>query len=88
MSEAGEDVVEYWLFSKGYFIMRNLKVKKNREVDFLVITFSKPDERLGEKAHIEVHVATYSRAISYPIPVIVDRIAKKFEDKYIKEEEL
>lgn len=40
MSEASEDVVEYWLFSKGYFIMRNLKVKKNREIDFLAITLS------------------------------------------------
>jgi len=53
LSEAGEDVVEYWLFSKGYFIMRNLRVKKNREIDFLAITLSKLDERLGE---IEVHV--------------------------------
>ena|GEM_PF-5509679 len=86
MSEAGEDVVEYWLFSKGYFIMRNLRVKKNREIDFLAITLSKPDERLGEKAHIEVHVAAYSRAIGYPISLIVKNIVRKFEDPYIVEE--
>lgn len=66
--------------------MRNLKVKGNREIAFLAITLSKPDERLGEKAHIEVHAAAYSRAIGYPISVAVDRTLRKLEDKYIVEE--
>jgi len=90
MSEAGEEIVEYWLNSKGYFIMKNLKIRRNKEIDFLAITLGEPDERLTEKAHIEVHVAAYSRAIGggyWPPPVYAERIVKtKFEDPAVVEE--
>jgi len=43
MSEAGEEIVEYWLNLKGYFIMKNLKIRRNKEIDFLAITLGEPD---------------------------------------------
>lgn len=89
MSEASEEVVEYWLNSKGYFIMKNLKIKKNKEIDFLAITLGEPDERLGERAHIEVHASAFSRAISEkyaPSPYAERFVKKKFEDDVVRNE--
>jgi len=90
MSEAGEEIVEYWLNSKGYFIMKNLKIRRNKEIDFLAITLGEPDEMLTKKAHIEVHVAAYSRAIGgghWPPSTYAERIVKtKFEDPVVVEE--
>ena len=70
MSEAGEEIVEYWLNLKGYFIMKNLKIRRNKEIDFLAITLGEPDEMLDKKAHIEVHASAYSRAIGRGLSLI------------------
>ncbi|MEM2841629.1 MAG: hypothetical protein QXN62_08745 [Candidatus Bathyarchaeia archaeon] len=88
MSEASEDVVEYWLSSMDYFTMRNRKVRRNKEIDFLAITLGKPDGRLGSRTHIEVHVGAFSRAIKsrsdrpvWPPSAYAERLVRsKFED--------
>jgi hypothetical protein len=95
LSEAGEDVVEYWLnVVKGYFTMKDLKIKRNKEIDFLAVTLGEPDRRLGSKAHVEVQVGAYSRAIKgrperpvWPPLEYAERIVRsKFEDPAVVSE--
>ena len=95
MSEASEDVVEYWLnVVKNYFTMKNLKIKRNKEINFLAVTLGEPDRRLGSKVHVEVHVPAYSRAIKgspekpvWPPSEYAERIVRsKFEDPVVVSE--
>ena len=90
MSEASEEVVEYWLnVVKGFFTIRGLKVG-NREIDFLAIKLDGEDPVLGKKAHVEVHVPAYSRAIGspyWPPESQAQRLVeRKFDEKHIKAE--
>jgi hypothetical protein len=80
LSEASEEVVEYWLnVVKGFFTIRDLKVG-NREIDFLAVKLDGEDPILGSRAHVEVHVSAYARAISYwPPRSQAPNVVKKFE---------
>ncbi len=46
-----EEIVKYWLQSKGYFLQSSIRLPKNKEIDILAV-----DEK-GEKFHIEVSVS-------------------------------
>jgi hypothetical protein len=87
LSEASEEVVEYWLnVVRGFFTIRGLKVG-NREIDFLAVKFDGEDPVLGSKAHVEVHVSAYSRAIGYwPPQPQAQRVLRKFDEKHVKAE--
>ena len=89
MSEASEEVVEYWLnVVKGFFTIRGLKVG-NREIDFLVVKLDGKDFFLGSKAHVEVHAPAYARAIGspyWPPKSQAQRLAKKFYEEHVKAE--
>ena len=89
MSEASEEVVEYWLNAvKGFFTIRGLKVG-NREIDFLAVRLDGGDPILGSKAHVEVHAPAYARAIGsqyWPPESQAQRLAKKFTEKHVRAE--
>ena len=89
MSEASEEVVEYWLnVVKGFFTIRGLKVG-NREIDFLAVKLDGEDPILGSRAHVEVHAAAYSRVIGapyWPPESQAERLAKKFDEAHVKAE--
>lgn len=89
MSEASEEVVEYWLNAvKGFFTIRGLKVG-NREIDFLAVKLDGEDPILGSKAHVEVHAPAYSRVIDspyWPPESQAQRLAKKFTEKHVRAE--
>jgi len=89
LSEASEEVVEYWLnVVKGFFTIRGLKVG-NREVDFLAIKLDGEDRLLGSRAHVEVHAPAYARAIGlpyWPPESQAQRLVKKFDEEHVKAE--
>jgi hypothetical protein len=87
LSEASEEVVEYWLnIVKGFFTIRGLKVG-NWEVDFLAVKLDGEDPILGSKAHVEAHVPAYSRAIGYwPPRSQAEKVAKKFTEEHVRVE--
>jgi len=55
MVDIFEEVISNWLFSKGYFVINNLKVGAN-EIDLLAVKVAKGI--ITQKIHIEVHCAT------------------------------
>lgn len=89
VSEAGEEVVEHWLnVVKGFFTIKGLKVG-NREIDFLAVKLDGEDPILGSRAHVEVHVAAYSRAIGkpyWPPSGQAEQLCKKFYEKHVEDE--
>jgi len=89
VSEASEEVVEYWLnVVRGFFTIRGLKVG-NREIDFLAVKLDGEDPILGSRAHVEVHVAAYSRAIDkpyWPPSSQAERLSRKFHEKHVMNE--
>jgi hypothetical protein len=89
LSEASEEVVEYWLnVVRGFFTIRGLKVG-NREIDFLAVKLDGEDPILGSRAHVEVHVAAYSRAIGspyWPPESQAQRLARKFDEEHVRAE--
>jgi hypothetical protein len=87
LSEASEEVVEYWLnVVRGFFTIRGLKVG-NREIDFLAIKLDGKDPVLGSRAHVEVNVSAYARAIRYwPPQSQAENVVKKFNEKHVKAE--
>jgi len=90
VSQASEEIVEAWLKEKGYFIMRNIRLKRNKEIDFLAIHLEGGCEPLRERCHIEVQASPYSRAISkpyWPPESYADwLVRRKFEDDIVKAE--
>ena len=54
-----EEIVKYWLQSKGYFLQSSIRLPQNRELDILAINDK------GDRLHIEVsaavRMANYSR---------------------------
>jgi len=90
VSQASEEIVEAWLKEKGYFIMRNIRLKGNKEIDFLAINLDGGYEPLGKRCHIEVQVSPYSRAIEkpyWPPEEWAKQLAKrKFEDEAVRAE--
>lgn len=46
-----EEIVKYWLQSKGYFLQSSIRLSQNRELDILAIN------EKGDKLHIEVSVS-------------------------------
>ena len=90
MSEAAEEIVEAWLKQRGYFVMRNIRLRKNKEIDFLAIRLREDRKEVEKKCHIEVQVSPYSRAIGKPFwpPECwaEDYIKKKFDDEDVREE--
>jgi hypothetical protein len=89
LSEASEEVVEYWLnVVKGFFTIRGLKVG-NREIDFLAVKLDGEDPVLGSRAHVEVHAPAYARAIDspyWPPESQAQRLARKFGEEHVRAE--
>jgi hypothetical protein len=58
-------------------------------VDFLAVTSGDEDSILGRRAHVEVQVAAYSRAIGksyWPPSNMAQRFKKKFDEPHVKAE--
>ena len=49
-----EDIVQEWLISKKYFTVKNLKSKKNKELDLLGVKFE--ENKKTNLIHVEVSV--------------------------------
>lgn len=90
MSMAGEEIVEVWLNHKGYFVMRNVRVKGGREIDFLAFAPKGGCEELGERCHVEVQASPYARVIGkpfYPPEEWAEKlVARKFNHKDVMAE--
>lgn len=55
MTDIIEEVVSNWLFSKGYFVINNLKIGVN-EIDLLAVKVK--DGSMTEKIHIEIQCSS------------------------------
>lgn len=61
MDQASEEIVETWLNLKGYFTMRNITLKGDKEIGFLAISLN--EAPLGKRCRVEVQASPYSRVI-------------------------
>lgn len=57
----------------------------------MAFTLSEEDPILGKRAHVEVHVAAYPRAIAepyWPASAMAKRLARKFNEPHVRAEVL
>ena len=93
MTDIIEEVVSNWLFSKGYFVINNLKIGVN-EIDLLVVKVK--DGIISEKIHVEVQCSSNpigyiggsssarTRSESELKKGVAEYVEKKFSQKKIK----
>jgi hypothetical protein len=51
--EPAEEIVGLWLQQQGFFVMRGIRTKGGKEIDFLAINLE------GKRVHVESHVSVF-----------------------------
>lgn len=70
-----EEIVKFWLQSKGYFLQSSIRLPKNKEIDILAIDSD------GNKFHIEVGVSVRMANFKLDAKALAkERHEKKFKD--------
>lgn len=70
--DPAEEIVKYWLQSKGYFLQSSINLPGGKELDILAI------HKNGEKLHVEVSVSCNSVVTQTAEKLSVKECAKKF----------
>ncbi len=77
---SAEEIVKYWLQSKGYFLQSSINLPGRKEIDILAIN------KKGKKLHVEVSVSINSRNSLIPRKLAIQECNNKFKSisKYVE----
>lgn len=87
-----EEIVKYWLQSKGYFLQSSIRLPKNKEIDILVM-HPETSERLHVEVSVSVRMANYKENAQElakgfyenKFLAIQDKVASRLGDSYKKQ---